>query len=957
LEIGHTLKDKEVVIGTTCDLRIKNNVDIQANLNGICLQANNIFINKHSKLLANKKAPISLIANNSITIRKSNIQTDGEVNISSKVFEPFLNEILISKDTKILAAAINMNTPSNLLINSGAKLKANDIVLNGGNCEVRENDDEDKDNEHYQEKSAKKFKPKFMYGGSCLNNPISTNLKISSVVDSLDHLKLVYTIAGVSSDLTVKWKFDDEIEASENNISQTYAFPGRHLVEAVIKSNDGYFRKFGQYSNVSPTKYNNGQIAIFQFFGIRNMPNKLIGLINNSQFVLYKSENDSRKYIGEINNNIAGEKVLVVPEVGYRVTFKLNVMAEIVDPEQYIDNYIKKIRDSFEYIEAYNLDQSYLDGILIGLKTYITTLTTNEKLILANTIQSNSKSFNSLVTKNNLILNRKYASYFFSLFVPTAYAQDSTVISDKNTHDKMLKMSIAVAAIISGVETVSFGGSLIKNSDKKRVAQFTGYGFILVGLAEIVYGVYSVKDILKYIYSLDYKSIFGKFITELKSLTVSTFEIKSSFVPLSAATAYSDLYNNTLKSKDKLNEIIKEYNSSVADINSALTMLRMPANLISIDPITFPLNTTIGKLSTDFINKDSIKILKSETGDVTLSDITKVDDKISLKVHALKTQNIVIQFLYKNISLGINQLVNLNSRVIVAPKAVINYTKTGLKVSFNSTDPNDPDITGLKYFWDFGDNQTLTTSSKIFSHTYSTAGTYNVSLTVTDSYGLSSTKNESVVVKKNQSQDKILHKIVDTSLIRISGINTSVPISSDATYLWDFGDGTVRTTNSASTSHRYQSTGLYELSVTVEGIEISTTISILVPVLEIVNQPIGTVGYGSSWEYKIKCNIGERVLMDMSVFNFNTAGLVESEDSFTCSGLGEVGVGVNTYESIHTITCTPKVLSCPYSFIMQLNLTFYCAVIENGMTYSSDFKVATPHLVDYVIPGGCSNEN
>lgn len=811
LEIGHTLKDKEIVIGTTCDLRIKSNVDIQANLNGICLQANNIFINKHSKLLANKKAQISLIANNSITIRKSNIQTDGEVNISSKVFEPFSNEILISKDTKILAAAINMNTPSNLIINSGAKLKANDIVLNGGNCEVRENDDEDNDNESYQEKSEKKFKPKFIYSGLCLNNPISTNLKISSVVDSLDHLKLVYSIAGVSSDLTVKWKFDDEIEASENNISQTYAFPGRHLVEAVVKSNDGYFRKFGQYSNVSPTKYNNGQIAIFQFFGIRNMPNKLIGLINNSKFVLYKSENDSRKYIGEINSNIAGEKFLVVPEVGYRVTFKLNVMAEIVDPEQYIDNYIKKIRDSFEYIEAYNLDQSYLDGILIGLKTYITTLTANEKLILANTIQSNSKSFNSLVTKNNLILNRKYASYFFSLFVPSAYAQDSDSISDKNTHDKMLKMSIAVAAIISGVETISFGGSLIKNSDKKRVAQITGFGFIFVGLTEIVYGVYSVKDILKYIYSLDYKSIFGKFITELKSLTVSTFEIKSSFLPLSTATAYSDLYINTLKSKDKLNEIIKEYNSSVADINSALTMLRMPVNLISIDPITFPLNATIGKLSTDFINKDSIKILKSETGDVTLSDITKVDDKVSLKVHALKTQNIVIQFLYKNINLGIDQLVNLNSRVIVTPKAVINYTKTGLKVSFNSIDPDDPDVTGLSYIWNFGDNTgNKNISAKEIGHAYAEPGLYTVTLIVKDEFGN---------VVKTQKEIEVTQPVLSSQfLVNKSGMTASFTAANyfeKYSYVWDFGDNNVVESFGPSIVHNYANQGLYKVTLTV----------------------------------------------------------------------------------------------------------------------------------------------
>lgn len=69
------------------------------------------------------------------------------------------------------------------------------------------------------------------------------------------------------------------------------------------------------------------------------------------------------------------------------------------------------------------------------------------------------------------------------------------------------------------------------------------------------------------------------------------------------------------------------------------------------------------------------------------------------------------------------------------PKAVINYTKNNLSVKFDSTDPQNPNVTGNIYYWDFGDGHTANTSSKTISHEYSVAGSYTVSLVVTDSLG------------------------------------------------------------------------------------------------------------------------------------------------------------------------------------------------------------------------------
>ncbi|MDO9182177.1 MAG: PKD domain-containing protein [Bacteriovorax sp.] len=80
------------------------------------------------------------------------------------------------------------------------------------------------------------------------------------------------------------------------------------------------------------------------------------------------------------------------------------------------------------------------------------------------------------------------------------------------------------------------------------------------------------------------------------------------------------------------------------------------------------------------------------------------------------------------------------------PKAVINYTKSNLQVNFNSTDPQNSSATGLTYSWNFGDGQLTNTAFKTLSHNYAQAGTYNVSLTVTDSFGASAEATASVVL-------------------------------------------------------------------------------------------------------------------------------------------------------------------------------------------------------------------
>ncbi len=78
------------------------------------------------------------------------------------------------------------------------------------------------------------------------------------------------------------------------------------------------------------------------------------------------------------------------------------------------------------------------------------------------------------------------------------------------------------------------------------------------------------------------------------------------------------------------------------------------------------------------------------------------------------------------------------------PVAAFTYDCTELSCTFDASGSYDPDGTIVSYDWDFGDNKDG--SGEEVSHTYGSAGTYNVELTVTDNDGAIGTSSKTVTV-------------------------------------------------------------------------------------------------------------------------------------------------------------------------------------------------------------------
>lgn len=179
-----------------------------------------------------------------------------------------------------------------------------------------------------------------------------------------------------------------------------------------------------------------------------------------------------------------------------------------------------------------------------------------------------------------------------------------------------------------------------------------------------------------------------------------------------------------------------------------------------------------------------------------------------------------------------NAIPRLASIKLVAPGIVIPPGDLQPDFTFNPTTPADhqavlfdasTSTSGASspidtYSWNFGDGDTG--SGKTTSHSFDTPGTYVVTLTIADQYNRTASVSQTIDVVGGTAPAAVLTfspaaPVVGQDVNFNAAATLPEPGRRIRSYKWDFGDGTLKTTSSPTTSHDYSEAGTYNVTLVV----------------------------------------------------------------------------------------------------------------------------------------------
>jgi gliding motility-associated-like protein len=136
---------------------------------------------------------------------------------------------------------------------------------------------------------------------------------------------------------------------------------------------------------------------------------------------------------------------------------------------------------------------------------------------------------------------------------------------------------------------------------------------------------------------------------------------------------------------------------------------------------------------------------------------------------------------------------------------------------FTATSPHTPPAIS-SYQWDFGDLSGIQTGNPI-THTYITAGTYNVKLQITDVNGCIDTRTEPAFAKVYGPTANFTPSVPGTCLlnnITFNDLSTPDAIHPITEWTWNFGDGTGDQVLTAPFTHAYANPSVYGVTLKVK---------------------------------------------------------------------------------------------------------------------------------------------
>jgi gliding motility-associated-like protein len=273
------------------------------------------------------------------------------------------------------------------------------------------------------------------------------------------------------------------------------------------------------------------------------------------------------------------------------------------------------------------------------------------------------------------------------------------------------------------------------------------------------------------------------------------------------------------------------------DSTRTIRIAPVPMSLFNIDTLQFDCQLMSINLSASQKGLSAYHWVVVQDG-VVLSDVTNSSDQFQYSFNRLNA-NSLIQFSLdtKNFALcnsivtssgiDIPALDNMNVSFTASPLTQTLPSSTVLIVNTTNTGP-------WKYLWDFGDG-TTSTDPLVSNHTYTTYGSYTISLTVTSNVCSQSAIQKITILAIPPQLDFQFNPPSGCLPLTVHFDNAS-KYADEQTYLWDFGDG--GTSKAISPSHTYFDAGQYTVSLSASNITGQTVTEVKKVIISVYANPM-----------------------------------------------------------------------------------------------------------------------
>ncbi len=289
---------------------------------------------------------------------------------------------------------------------------------------------------------------------------------------------------------------------------------------------------------------------------------------------------------------------------------------------------------------------------------------------------------------------------------------------------------------------------------------------------------------------------------------------------------------------------------------------------------------------------------------------------------------------------GSNTATQTNLVVVTAlPTAGFTSTVNGAVASFNNTSTG-----AATYAWNFGDNTTSTLANP--SHTYTTDGTYTVTLTATNSCGSITTTQTVVIVTPPTAS---FSSSMSSGCAPLSVQFTSTSSANAQTFNWQFPGGTPSSSTSQNPLVVYNTAGTYSVTLTVSngaGSNTSTQTNLVVVTAAPTAAFSSTVsGATATFTNSSSANAGS------FVWNFGDGGgstLANPTHTYTMDGTYVVTLTASNSCGSTTFTQNVVIITSP-SAGFTANTTTGCADLT---VQFSDLSSGNTTSWSWTFPGG-----